>query len=331
MATPRATTATPGVLIQPRHGLWWRIRRNGFAYAMIAPAVLAMVLVHLIPTAQAIYMSFLDLRVRTLKQFLGAPFIGLNNYTDVFANTSPLSFGLADAARNTFFYAIVVNIGTILVGLGAALLINREFRGRGIIRTLLLMPWILPTYIVGLVWGFMWRQDTGAINNILVALGLTDHQHAPFWLIGPNVFWAITIPTIWRGFPFTMILLLSGLQVIPGDLYEAAKIDGANIWQSFRYITAPLLKPVLSIIILWGVIGSVYAYNIVAVMFGNGAGYPGANGDLMQVLIQRQTFQGYAFGAGSAVSVMLMIAMLVFVAIWYTFFRQSLSTEPKNS
>lgn len=331
MATPRATTVAPQNLVQPRHGLWWRVRRNGFAYAMIAPAVLAMILVHFIPTAQAIYMSFLDLRVRTLKQFLGAPFIGLNNYTDIFKDNSPLSYGLADAARNTFFYAIVVNTGTILIGLGAALLINREFRGRGIIRTLLLMPWILPTYIVGLVWGFMWRQDTGVINNILVALSLTNHQQAPFWLIGPNVFWAITIPTIWRSFPFTMILLLSGLQVIPADLYEAARIDGASAWQSFRHITAPLLKPVLAIIILWGVIGSVYAYNIVAVMFGNGAGYPGPNGDLMQVLIQRQTFQGYAFGAGSAVSVLLMIAMLIFVAIWYSFFRRSLSAEPGNS
>ncbi len=330
MATPRATTAAPKIFAPAQRGLWRRIRKNGFAYAMIGPAVLAMILVHFIPTVQAIYMSFLDLRVRTLKQFLAAPFIGFDNYSDIFRDSSPLSFGLWDAVRNTFFYAIAVNVGTILIGLVAALLINREFRGRGIIRTFLLMPWILPTYIVGLVWGFMWRQDTGAVNNILIALGLTDHQHAPFWLIGPNVFWAITIPTIWRGFPFTMILLLSGLQVIPADLYEAAKIDGAAPWQSFRYITLPLLKPVLSIIILWGVIGAVYAYNIVAVMFGNGAGYPGDHGDLMQVLIQRQTFQGYAFGAGAAVSTLLMIAMLVFVAIWYSVFRRSLSTEPSS-
>lgn len=315
----------------PRRGLWWRIRRNAFAYAMIFPAVLAMVIVHLIPTLQAIYMSVLDLRVRTLKQFLGAPFIGLDNYTNIFKDASPLSFGLADAARNTAFYAITVNVGTILIGLGAALLLNREFRGRGFFRTLLLTPWIVPTYVVGLVWGFMWRQDTGAINNILVGLGLTNHENAPFWLIGPNVFWAITIPTIWRSFPFTMVMLLSGLQVISADLYEAAKIDGASGWQSFRYITLPLLKPVLSIVVLWGVIGAVYSYNIVAVMFGNGAGYPGERGDLMQVLIQRQTFQTYAFGAGSAVSVLLMAAMLVFVGLWYAVFRQSLNTQTNNS
>lgn len=331
MATSSVTTTAAQAYARSHQGLWWRIRRNGFAYAMIGPAVIAMVLVHLIPTVQAIYMSFLDLRVRTLKQFLGAPFIGLNNYIDIFKDSSPLSFGLGDAARNTFFYAIVVNIGTIGIGLGAALLINREFAGRGIIRTLLLMPWIVPTYVVGLVWGFMWRQDTGAVNSLLVALGLTDHQHAPFWLIGPNTFWAITIPTVWRSFPFTMVLLLSGLQVIPADLYEAAKIDGANGLASFRHITLPLLKPVFSIVILWGVIGSVYAYNIVAVMFGNGAGYPGANADLLQVLLQRQTFLNYAFGSGAAVSVLMMIAMLIFVGIWYSVFRQSLNTQPKDS
>lgn len=327
MATQATTSRRSDT--QPRRGFWRQLNKHRFAYFMIAPAVIAMICVHIIPSAQGIWMSFLDLRVRTMGKFMGAPFVGLNNYQNVlgFGTANPLSFGLADAARNTFFYAIVVQLGTILIGLGAALMINREFVGRGIVRTVLLLPWIVPTYIVGLVWGFIWRQDTGWANNILVALGLTTHQDAPFWLIGGNVFWAISIPTIWRSFPFTMIMLISGLQIIPADLYEAARIDGGNRWQLFRHITLPLLKPVLAVVILWGVIGSVYAYNIVAVMFGNGAGYPGPNGDLLQVMIQRQSFQNFAFGSGAAVSVMLMIVMLIFVFVWYRIFRQSLSNE----
>jgi len=108
---------------------------------------------------------------------------------------------------------------------------------------------VVPTYVVGMVWGYMWREDTGVINQILV-----DQLHLlstrPFWLIGNNVFWAICIPTIWRSFPFTMIMLLSGLQTIPDELYEAAKIDGASPFQRFRFITMPMLKTVFSILIL---------------------------------------------------------------------------------
>jgi len=121
------------------------------------------------------------------------------------------------------------------------MLVNREFKGRGIVRTALLMPWVVPSYVVGMTWGFLWRQDSGLINIILCDI-LHILPEKPYWLVGPNQIWAIIIPTIWRGLPLSMILMLAGLQSISPDYYEAADIDGANGWQKFWHITLPLLN-----------------------------------------------------------------------------------------
>lgn len=318
---------------QTKPSLWRRIKLYRLAYLLISPAILLMLLIHFIPGALGVYMSFLDLKQSTWLRFLGAPFIGLDNYAAIFnAETNPLASQVQLAARNTLLFAIASNIGTIGLGLGAALLINRKFKGRGIARSLLLLPWVVPTFVVGLLWGFMFRVDTGIVNTILTDwLHLTGSGPRISWLQNENVFWAISIPTIWRGYPFTMVLLLSGLQTISGDYYEAAQIDGANPLQRFWYITLPLLKPILAVVILWGVIHSAYSFNLVSSMFGNGDGYPGEWGDLLQTAIQRNTFNGsLRYGFGSAVTTLFMLVMLVFVGIWYRVFRSALTTDEKN-
>jgi multiple sugar transport system permease protein len=149
----------------------------------------------------------------------------------------------------------------------------------------------------------------------------------PVWLIGPNTIWAIIIPTIWRQWPFAMLMLLAGLQNISKDVYEAAHIDGASPWQSFRHITWPLLKPVWAILILHGLIFNVYSFNIVIMMFGNGAGFPGKNGDLLMTNIFRNSFQMWDFGSGAAMSSLLMLGMVTVVFVWYRIFKDSLSAR----
>jgi multiple sugar transport system permease protein len=309
------------------HELWYRIKKHRLAYALIAPTTLAMLMVHFIPTLQGIYMSFLDLTQYTLGRFLGAPFVGLENYAFIFSSrNNALVAGLANAARNTVIYTIFVNAGTLGIGMVTALLLNRHFRFRGLARTLLLLPWVVPTYVVGMLWGMMWLRDRGVINMILVDwFHLLDQK--PFWLIGRNTIWAIIIPTIWRQLPFSTVMLLSGLQIIPDELHEAAAIDGASAWQRFRYITLPLLKPVVSIMLLWGVIFTVFGYNIVVMMFGNGGGFPGEWGDLLMPAIQRQSFGYWLFGLGAAASTLMMAGMMVFVWAWYRAFRASLIQE----
>jgi multiple sugar transport system permease protein len=228
------------------------------------------------------------------------------------------------ALRNTLVYAVAVNAAALLIGLAAALLLDREFRGRGIVRTLLLMPWIVPTYVVGILFYFMWQPDNGIVNHVL-----HDDLHLPirpFWMVGPLTLLAIVVPTVWRNFPYTMLMLSAGLAGIGKDLYEAADVDGATAWQKLRYITLPLLRPVIAVVILFGIIGTVYSFNIVYAMFGGGAGYAGEWGDVLMTMIYRSTFSGLNFGAGAAASVLLMFACLGLVGLWYrAFYRETVA------
>lgn len=317
------------ILTQTEHkySLIDNIRKNKFAYALILPAVIAMIIVQLIPMAEGLFFSVLKLNQFTLKEFLGAPFAGFDNFNKVlFDPTSNMRSGFLEALRNTGIYGMICSVLVIVIGLASAMVVNREFKFRGIARTLLLTPWVVPSYVVGMLWGFMLQQDTGIINRILV-----DWFHIlpskPFWLTGSNVLAAIIIPTIWRNVPLVMIMLLAGLQNISDDYYEAAEIDGASGIQKFFNITLPLLKPVIGIQMLFGMINYIYSYNIVSMMFGHGSGYPGKWGDLLMTNIQRNSFQTWNFGTGAAATIVVMICMLIIVGIWYRVFKDSLVVD----
>jgi len=300
-----------------------QIKKYRFAYWFVLPTFLAMVSLHIFPVVQAFYMSFLDLNQFTISQYLLAPFVGFKNYVDILFNmNSPIHIGLFESIRNTVIYTLVVTVGTIGVGMLVALMVNRKFRGKNVVRALYLFPWVVPTYVVGLLWAFMWQKEIGIINMFLV-----DWLHIlpdkPFWLLGSNTLWAIMIPTIWRFWPLSMLMLLAGMQSIPDELYEAAEIDGASGWKKFWKITFPMLTPVWAILILFSLISNTYSFNIVIMMFGFGAGYPGEWGDLMMTNIFRNTFQLWSFGTGAAASVLLMIVMIAIVNVWFKFYKKS--------
>ncbi len=300
------------------------VKENKFAYKLILPALVAMVIVHLIPIFSGIMMSFLKLNQFTLKQFLDAPNIGLDNYkTVLFDSTSTIRSGFLDAFRNTIVFSILCSILVLSLGMILALLLNRKIRFRGLARTLLMTPWIVPSFVVGMLWGFMWQQDGGIINRLLVDV-FHILPNKPFWLTGPNVMIAIIIPTIWRCFPFVMLMLLAGLQNIPEEYYEAAEVDGANAFQKFKMITLPLLKPVIAIQVLNGMLNYIYSFNIVAMMFGHGAGFPGKYGDLLMTNINRNSFGIWQFGTGAAATVIVMICVLGLVGVWYKIFKNDL-------
>jgi multiple sugar transport system permease protein len=299
------------------------IKKYRFAYYFILPTLLAMLFLHLSPIVQGIYMSFLKLNQFTLQQYLLAPFVGFDNYYKVLIDiNSPIRIGLFEAVRNTFIYTVLVTFGTLWVGLVVALMLNRKFFGRSLVRTLFLFPWIVPTYVTGLLWGILWLKEGGLVNVMLV-----DWLHIlpfkPSWLSGPNTMWAIIVPTIWRFWPLSMLMLLAGLQTIPDELYEAADIDGASPWRKFWMITWPMLRPVWFILILFGLIYNTYSFNIVIMMFGFGAGFPGEWGDLMMTNIFRNSFQLWNFGTGAATSVLLLIVMIIIVNIWFKYFKQA--------
>lgn len=306
-----------------RKSVWEEIKKYKFAYGFILPTFLGMLFLHILPIIQGIYMAFLNLNQFTLSSYLLAPFVGFQNFSDILFNLeSPIHIGLLEAVRNTVIYTIIVTIGTIAFGMIVALMVNRKFRGKNIVRALFLFPWVVPTYVAGLLWGFMWQKEIGIINIFLVDI-LHILPSKPFWLLGSNTLWAIIIPTIWRYWPLSMLMLLAGMQSISDELYEAAEIDGASPWKKFWSITFPMLKPVWAILILFGLIYNTYSFNIVIMMFGFGAGYPGEWGDLMMTNIFRNTFQQWAFGMGAAASVILMIVMIVIVNFWFRFYKKS--------
>jgi multiple sugar transport system permease protein len=299
-------------------------RRHRVAYAFIAPAVLFMVAVHVVPTLAGVYLSFLNLNTFTYAQLFRAPWTGLENYQGVlFDELNPLHAGFTNAVKNTAFYTVWTVALTLAGGMAIALLLNRDFPFRRTVRTLMLAPWVVPSFVVAILWQFMWVSDSGIINQVLV-----DYTHVidekPVWLLGPHSMWAIIIPSIWRALPFTMLIFLAGLQAVPDELYEAASIDGANAWQRFRYITLPLLKPLIGIQLLFGVIYSVYQFAIPYVMLGTN---PGPYADLLMTLIVRQAFTNNLLGYGAAISTLMMFAMLAWVAVWYLSFRRSLQEQ----
>jgi multiple sugar transport system permease protein len=295
-----------------------RRKRNRFAWALIAPALIFMLLVHVLPTLAGFYLSFLRLNTFTLSKLFAAPWYGLQNYKALFDPASPLHDGFFTAAGNTLQYTALVVVGTVGGGLGVALLLNRTFPGRRLVRTLMLLPWVVPSFVVATLFQFMLQRDDGIVNKILVDYTHLLH-HRPTWLLGSNTMWAIVIPSIWRGLPLPMLFFLAGLQTIPEDLHEAAKMDGAGAWRRFRYITLPLLRPLIGVQILIGVIYAAYQFVIPYIMLGSD---PGPHADVLMTLIVRQSFENSLFGAGAAISTLLMLAMTALVLIWYRAFRR---------
>jgi multiple sugar transport system permease protein len=314
-----ATPAPAGAAKRPRRTGGRRGRH--LAYWLIAPAVLFMVLVHLVPSAAGVALSFKNLNTFTFSQLFGAPWNGFQNYRSIlFDSANPLHSGVVDAARNTFIYTVATVGGTLVGGMGIALLMNREFPGRRLVRTLMLAPWVVPSFVVAVLWGFMWQSDSGIINKVLVDYtGILSDR--PTWLLGHNSLVAIIIPSIWRGIPLAMLIFLAGLQAVPSEIYEAAAMDGAGPWRRFRYITLPLLRPLIAIQLLFGVIYATYQFAIPYIMLGSN---PGPDADLMMTLIVRQSFSNNLFGFGAAASTLLMLVMLIWVAVWYRAFRRDL-------
>ena len=294
-----------------RGGSLQRSRRR-LIIGLIAPAVVFMVLVHLLPTIGGFFLSFKSLNTFTFRRLFDAPWAGLENYRgDPLRRRQPAARRVLGApSRTRSSTRSGPSAGRSSAGSPWRCCCNRPMRGHRLVRTLMLTPWIVPSFVVAVLWQFMWQSDVGIINKVLV-----DYTHIlgdrPIWLLGHNSMWAIIIPSIWRGLPFAMLIFLAGLQAMPRELHEAAAIDGAGPFRRFRYITLPLLRPLIAVQLLFGVIYAAYQFAIPYVMLGSN---PGPDADLMMTLIVRQSFSNNLFGFGGAASTLLMLAMFVWVA-----------------
>jgi multiple sugar transport system permease protein len=287
-----------------------RLRKVGLPYLLLVPALVMELLVHLIPMVVGVVMSFKELTQFYIRNWSSAPWDGFGNFHVAIDFSAPVGHALLHSFEITCGFTVVTVSLSWLLGTAAAILMQEQFRGRGLLRAIFLVPYALPIYAAVITWSFMLQHDTGIVNHVLHdQLGLTAHP--TFWLIGNNSFWSLVIVSVWRTWPFAFLILMAGLQNIPNELYEAAALDGAGIWQQIRRITLPSLRSVNQVLVLVLFLWTFNDFNTPYVLFGKTAP-PAA--DLISIHIYQASFVTWNFGTGSAMSVLLLLFLLVVTA-----------------
>lgn len=293
-------------------------RRGGLSSLTIAiyigPAIIAILLVNVYPIIYNFYMSLTNRNGP--RRFPEGKYqvVGFENYVRLLTDSDfYIIFG------KTLLYAVICVFFFFVVGLGLALILNHPaVKGKFFWRTLLILPWAVPTWITAMIWRFLFNGQFGPINQILRLANLP----APNWLTDP--FWAfvaITIVNIWMSYPFFMLILLGGLLSIPNDIYEASEIDGATFWQQLFSITLPLLRPVALPAIILSLITTFQMFNTVWLMTQGGPrtrpGQPGAT-ELLLIWAYNQGFQGQGqrFALVAAFAIVVFLILLVFTLIY---------------
>ncbi len=312
---PAAAAKTPASRPSARRSARGRdlVRWNRITpYLLIAPAVVFELLVHVIPMIVGVWMSFIQLTQFYITNWLSAPIAGIGNYRIALDFSRPLAAQLAQSFGVTLGFTILTVGLSFVFGMAASIVLQKRFRGRGILRTLFLIPYALPAYAGIITWKFMFQRDTGVLNELLVhVLHITGS--APFWLIGDNAFWSLVIVAVWQQWPFAFLMTMAGMQAIPEDLYQAAAIDGASIWQQIRHITLGMMKPVNAVLLLLLFLWTFREFNTPFVLFGAA---PSKSANLLVMNIYQSSFLQWNFGLGAAMSVLLMVFLILVAALW---------------
>jgi multiple sugar transport system permease protein len=291
---------------------WAGLRRGGLPYLFLLPAVCFELLVHVIPMLVGVWISFKQLTEFFIRDWGAAPGAGLRNYRFALNFDNAVGKQLLHSFVVTLSFTVLVVALSWLLGSGAAVLMQDKFSGRGLLRTYFLVPYAIPAYTAAITWEFIFQRDNGLLNQIIVhELHLT--KTAPFWLIGNNSFSALVITAVWRTWPFAFLVITAGMQSIPGDLYEAAAIDGAGVWQRIRKITMPSLRPVNQVLLLVLFLWNFNDFNTPFVLFGS---VPPPQSNLLSLQIYDTSFQNWNFGSGAAMSVLLLLFLLVVTAVY---------------
>ena len=299
--TSAAATAPPSA---PRRRPRWK---GATPYLLVLPAILLELLIHIIPMLVGIWMSFINLTQFFIANWSEAPFAGLGNYKIAIDFATPIGRALLHSFTVSILYTMIVVGLAWLFGMSAAAVLQRSFRGRGTLRTLFLVPYSLPIYAGVITWSFMLQRDNGLVNHVLGSnLHLLDNP--PFWLIGNNAFVSMAVVALWRSWPFAFLMIMAGMQSIPEEVYQAAAVDGAGVWQQLRHITLGMLRPVNVVLILMLFLWTFNDFNTPFVLFGP---TPPASADLISIHIYDNSFVNWNFGLGAAMSVLLLLFLLV--------------------
>jgi trehalose/maltose transport system permease protein len=282
-------------------------RQTRLGWLLLVPSLAVVAFVAVYPLSKTVYQSFTD------QEFLGlepTKWVGLHNYRTLWHDTI-----FRDTVVLTIkFTAITVGFEFVL-GLIIALVVNSGFRGRGVMRAVMLVPWAIPTVVAAQMWKWMLDDTYGVINDLGVRTHILSHSHA--WISDPATSLAsVCAVDIWKTTPFVALLLLAGLQVIPNDLYEAASVDGANKLQQFWRITLPLLRPAILVTLIFRTLDALRVFDVFQVFFGYRL-----NAQSMAVYDQSTTVNDGHVGYGASMSVAIFLIISLFVVIYVTFVR----------
>lgn len=307
--------------MERKRGMWtsfdrWRglqARESRLAWTLISPTALIVFGLVVFPVVFSVWISFHDVTLRNLNDVFHAPFVGWDNYRNVVRDFAFKFQGQRQwgAAVTSVVYSFVATAFTVLLGLGAALLLNRPFRGRSATRAIFLFPYIAPIVSVAFVW--RWILDprpSGVLNDLLMRMGLIDLPKAYLATRGLALVLVILF-TAWRYFPFAMLMILARLQAINGTMYEAAGVDGANAWHKFRHITLPELRYVLGAIFLLRLIWTFNKFDDIYLLTGGGFGT-----NVLPVLTYQFSFRSFNFGKGAATAMILLGILGIFMIVY---------------
>jgi len=277
-------------------------RTDLFPYTLVTPALAVTILIIFFPIIQTATMSLFNYVIWKPKD---NRFIGLGNYLQALKDEV---FWIS--LRNTLIWIVGVVVLQLLLGFATALLLNRDFKWRGLARSLILIPWVTPSVITALMWRWMYDGNNGVINDLLVRIGFLK-SYFPWLANSFTALPAIMIALMWQGFPFFAIMILAGLQAIPKSLYEAAEVDGATTWQKFTRITLPMLVPILFTSILLRVIWVANSMDVIYVMTGGGPGYATHT---LPVYSFIRAYKALDFGYASTIAIFLTFLLIAIVA-----------------
>lgn len=309
MSTPANIKATSATSAAARaDSTSFEARRRRRAWLFLLPTLVVVAFIALYPLAETFYLSFTNARLGTGEP---ARFVGAQNYADLAQDSY-----FHDAVLLTVLFTVVTVLSELALGLAVALVVNSQFKGRSAVRAAMLIPWAIPTVISAQMWKWMYNDVYGVFNDLLVhRLGVLDRNVA--FVADPDVsFWAVALIDIWKTTPFMALLLLAGLQLIPSDLYEAARVDGATALQQFTRITLPLLKPSMLVALIFRTLDALRVFDVFFVMFGNRPDM-----QTMATYAQQTLVSISNIGYGSAVSVALFLIIAVFIMIYLAVFR----------
>ena len=273
-------------------------RRLG--YLLVAPVVILLLAVTAYPLVYNVWNSFHfdNLSYANLPH----DFVGWSNFAKMFRSSQ-----WAAALQRTLAFTVVTVVFDMAVGLSLALMMHRQFRGRGFLRAAILVPWAMPTVVSAMLWKTMFNPSSGFIDYILAAFhpawGSLAWVGASEW----RAWTAVFIADSWKNIPFVAILLLAGLQVIPNEVYEAARMDGASWWQSFTRVTLPMLKPALSVALIFRTLQALLVFDVIYILTGGG---PGNSTETLSFLSFNTFIINTDFGLGGAMSIVLVLLAL---------------------